>query len=435
MLDELMFNTFLNKISAMYVIDENTHTVVRASELLIDELSFDPTGKKCYEALCGEPTVCGYCPALTLAEDKPYAWEYYDEVRQRNCQILNRLLLGPDGKTYRVGQIMDIQESMVLSKYALGYLSLLKDLTDMQSKMLGSKAGTFEVALPFVAKQFSALAVAMVLGDIVYTCSTDKEKAAAKIVPGIVERVDRFMRDESYRYLRSDGMTEEEAELFLSLVSEAGSYGVSIHSHCVADGKFTLAIFCAGKEPPMDDQLITVNVLHTHVENHILQEQILWDNSHDKMTALFNRSEYFKRVYSNYRNAQSIGIIYLDVDGLKAANDKYGHSEGDKLILKASHALLSLRQFGCDIFRMGGDEFVVACPEKSRKFVREMCDNLQDAIDAQNRQCPAPQLRMSMGTAWAEGSFDISNVYGQADTQMYASKRAAKEMDLIQRRD
>ena len=88
---------------------------------------------------------------------------------------------------------------------------------------------------------------------------------------------------------------------------------------------------------------------------------------HDQLTKLGNRfalEDYATQVDSR----RSIGVVFCDITGLKRVNDSQGHIAGDKFIMDASECLKNA--FGDQnngLFRIGGDELLVLCPEMTKK--------------------------------------------------------------------
>ncbi|NQX89566.1 MAG: GGDEF domain-containing protein [Halioglobus sp.] len=88
--------------------------------------------------------------------------------------------------------------------------------------------------------------------------------------------------------------------------------------------------------------------------------------SHDDLTGLPNRFEFFRRLKSAIEDAQErrhkVGIVYLDLDGFKPINDLMGHHVGDEaLTIVAKRLRLSLR-LSDTAARLGGDEFALIIP-------------------------------------------------------------------------
>ena len=56
----------------------------------------------------------------------------------------------------------------------------------------------------------------------------------------------------------------------------------------------------------------------------------------------------------------SLGIIYLDVNGLKDVNDQFGHEVGDALLVECARRMKMVFK-KADFYRIGGDEFIIIC--------------------------------------------------------------------------
>jgi len=94
----------------------------------------------------------------------------------------------------------------------------------------------------------------------------------------------------------------------------------------------------------------------------IISEELRHQATHDALTGLPNRTAVFGRlsaaVAAGGRNR--IGLCYLDLDGFKAVNDRYGHDAGDELLVTVAGRIGRVaRAHGTLAARIGGDEFVV----------------------------------------------------------------------------
>lgn len=135
----------------------------------------------------------------------------------------------------------------------------------------------------------------------------------------------------------------------------------------------------------------------------------------DRLTSVQNRNA-FERVRSGALvKGKPLGVIAGDVNGLKYANDNYGHAAGDKLIIDAANALAEA--FGRErTYRIGGDEFIV---------VLEDCyeDEMVKGLEAVRARLERDGASMSLGMGFA-GCFDgdFKQLLARADAEMYKDK-------------
>ncbi|MCR4941853.1 MAG: diguanylate cyclase [Campylobacter sp.] len=136
----------------------------------------------------------------------------------------------------------------------------------------------------------------------------------------------------------------------------------------------------------------------------------------DQLTGVKNRHAFDLIKKSFDPQETSINIMMCDINGLKVANDTKGHKAGDKLILDSANALS--RVFGKDnVYRMGGDEFVVFVKGKSEDEFNEMIAKLQAFLDS----C---DIHLAMGYVHNNSDkFSISKMLREADSKMYEDKR------------
>jgi diguanylate cyclase (GGDEF)-like protein len=89
-------------------------------------------------------------------------------------------------------------------------------------------------------------------------------------------------------------------------------------------------------------------------------------SSKDPMTDILNRAgfiEEFRELISRSDKKKRIGIIFLDMDGLKTINDNHGHNAGDQAILNVTEILKKIVRQRDLVARLGGDEFVIVVEE------------------------------------------------------------------------
>lgn len=174
-----------------------------------------------------------------------------------------------------------------------------------------------------------------------------------------------------------------------------------------------------------ESRTIILNVVKLYLENELLMRRIAWENEHDRATLLRNRAAFRRDCLTKYGALPELSIIFLDIDHLKEVNDTHGHDMGDRLICKAANVLLEIEDDSVCAYRMGGDEFVVACAF-GREQAEELLGTIQKKLDESNRRTPMPFISISKGLACASGAFDVEKLVREADEEMYADKLSRK---------
>jgi len=105
----------------------------------------------------------------------------------------------------------------------------------------------------------------------------------------------------------------------------------------------------------------------------------------DGLTGLKNRGafdDYFPRLWQQaLRDRRPIALLLIDVDHFKAYNDRYGHQAGDHALRRVAQVVQGFARRPLDIAaRYGGEEFVIALFDLGSDYVREIADELRNAI-------------------------------------------------------
>lgn len=118
-----------------------------------------------------------------------------------------------------------------------------------------------------------------------------------------------------------------------------------------------------------------------------------------------------KRLKTRY--LKNVGVAYIDLNGLKAINDNYGHSNGDKFICTAADIFKMV--FPDNSYRIGGDEFVIIEQNIER-------DKYEERITALKNIMQDKQVSISIGVLWREYVDDLEELLKAADKLMYMEK-------------
>lgn len=159
--------------------------------------------------------------------------------------------------------------------------------------------------------------------------------------------------------------------------------------------------------------------LSSEIASNSLLERLEYLSNVDSLTGVRNRNSMNARVDSASRGEPALhtpfGVIFADLNGLKKCNDTGGHAAGDKLLKDAAVLLTEL--FGAEeIYRSGGDEFVVILPGCNRQDFERRVADLQEKSSYGKNVC------FAVGASWTDGSESLRTCMHLADEAMYANK-------------
>ena len=155
--------------------------------------------------------------------------------------------------------------------------------------------------------------------------------------------------------------------------------------------------------------------------------------NHDPLTELPNR-RFFEQwlayaLAQARRDETKLGLLFLDLDGFKAVNDRHGHNTGDALLVEVARRFRQTVRESDVLGRLGGDEFAVMAPNaKDGQELAHLAQRLLHALSDPNRPALSDrQLGASVGIAFfPEDAIDLQGLIAAADAAMYAAKRAGK---------
>ena len=160
------------------------------------------------------------------------------------------------------------------------------------------------------------------------------------------------------------------------------------------------------------------------------QESSLKQLAHyDALTGLANRTLIMEKLELllalSKRNDKKLAVLFLDLDGFKPVNDRYGHDAGDEVLITMADRLRSLLRNSDYIGRIGGDEFIVLVEHGDQEFnPQQVADKIRTAIaEPFSILGEKVQLGTSIGiSVYPDNAQDIPSLVSFADTAMYINK-------------
>lgn len=176
---------------------------------------------------------------------------------------------------------------------------------------------------------------------------------------------------------------------------------------------------------PEDQQLLQDLAVMVEQEIAALQMATL-----DELTAISNRRGFISlaqyALNMCYRSGQSATLAFLDLNGFKPINDRFGHAEGDRAL--CAFANLMRQEFReSDIFaRLGGDEFVILFTGTSERDIELVINRFKEALGNYNKtENRGYNLDFSVGrvTVPPDEKWTVEDLLSTADERMYQEKR------------
>ena len=431
----------------VYMTDMDTNELIYLNRIGLERYGFqsihDLRGRKCYDVLQNNRMPCSFCTNESLVPWKYTEWKIYNPVIKRHFMLKDTMIT--DGrKRYRIEIALDISETENRNAAIQNYRELEKVASEGIRHALEAPTPD-ECINRFLEYLGQALE-----GERAYIFEKNDrghddntyEWVAAGIEPQIdnLQDVPPEVCDVWYSSFHAgdyisiadlEEIREDDPELYAVLAPQG------IHSIVVVpiflDGE--VIGFYGIDNPPTGTLEYTYSLLN--VVGHFITSAMkrrrlvrqLHDLSHkDPFTMLGNRLA-MRECIEAIDPGGSLGVLYGDITGLKAANDSEGHDAGDRLILNACGSLK--RVFDrAHLFRIGGDELLVLCPDTTEKQLREKTAQLREDLKAKS-------VVLAIGTAFRPelSGRGVDELIKTAEKQMYEDKsRYYREHGLDRRR-
>ena len=422
----------MNDISElMYLSDADTYELLFINDAgrKIFQLD-DLTGLKCYKALQGKDSPCEFCTNARLKIGETYTWEHTNPLTGRHYLLKDRLF-DWEGRRVRLEIAFDMTESekeKLLLKYTLDAEKMITEcVRTLYQESRISKAVDLVLRQLGTFLSVDRAYIVNIRGEMLYNdyewCS-DGVKSMKAVYPVLpLSTIERWIPC----FEEQKCMVIEDLESLRHTFPEEYSFlqKQSITSLAAAplerDGK--LAGFLGVDNPPPDKLLNIASLLQTlsyfimlakrHSES---QKQLAHLSYFDTLTSFYNRNRYIEDSKKLATIEEPVGIVYLDVNGLKDINDQYGHAFGDHVLAECAGRIRNTFQIG-NFYRIGGDEFVILCPGIEKELFEAQVQNLK-ALFQNDTLCQA-----AIGSRWSESSRALNQIIAEADELMYQDKK------------
>jgi diguanylate cyclase (GGDEF)-like protein/PAS domain S-box-containing protein len=258
-------------------------------------------------------------------------------------------------------------------------------------------------------------------------------KGNAEYVNASFERVTGMPKSEALGTRRAIfGLEEADADAALETAAAGGLWRGEIAAVRADGGEIVEEVTIAPVMDPSGEPSRIVAILRDVTERRRLQEKLERLAHYDPLTALPNRALFFDRlegaVARARREERRFALLFIDLDGFKAVNDRYGHDAGDYLLFETARRLRAAIRDSDTAGRMGGDEFTVLLENISKADDAVAVAEKIHASLTEIATIPAGasvKVGASIGIAvFPDDGTDGESVLKAADSAMYAIKLA-----------
>ena len=166
---------------------------------------------------------------------------------------------------------------------------------------------------------------------------------------------------------------------------------------------------------------LTTYFIASEIANYQMLRRLEILGTIDLMTGTLNRNAMNNRVsqFDSIKDdsIKTIGVVFADLNGLKMVNDNSGHLEGDRF-LKTVAAVLRQVFVDDEIYRAGGDEFMILTINDTRVEFDEKLRKIREVSESDNQR-----VNLAVGSFFDDTDLDIRKALHKADEDMYQDKQ------------
>lgn len=432
--DENILSVITNANSdSIYLADPQTYELIYLNPTACQVAGLseqDYQGRKCYQALVGLDAPCSFCPNHLLTDSSFYTWEHYNASLGRWLMMRDRLV-EYQGRLVRMGIATDLSQCgsqrQELAQLQAIDEALVKCIDTLRHST--NTDHTLNSLLAYIGMFYRA--------DHTYIYEIDHSCQSLVLtyswVRGDFSTLHRHKFDlertaEWFDALTSAGVlsiASVEESLDRNSLAYQSLHAQQIHSVVCApllDSKGSpIGLIGVGNPRANQDVPRLLGSVSTFIVDALLKRSMLARleqlSYNDTLTGLSNRHRYLERLQEFQTHAPpSLGIICLDIDGIKQANDTYGHAYGDAMLVRTANILTSL--CSQDVYRVGGDQFVVLCPGIDQQSFQFLTERLRRTVK------DTADLSVSIGSKWTQGQSDAVEQAVDADKLMALEKQS-----------
>ena len=432
--DELRAIILNESENVIYISDLFTYELIYMNRYGLSTIGADNleevVGKKCYKLLQSKDAPCEFCTNNLLQKDSFYTWKHYNNKLDEYF-IISDKLIELEGRKLRLEIAINITKNEI-EKQKLKF-ELSKEQTLVKCVQTLAEYNDIEIAinklLNIIAEFYKGERAYIFEIDHIQQIISNTYEWCTKGISTEINNlqniplcsIENWMREFKIKggfYLTSVGKTVEKESLEYEILVNQGIESL-VAAPLIENNEIVGFIGVDNPFANMNDLTLLKSVTFFVVDDirkRKLMTRLEEMSFTDILTGLNNRNKYIKTLEEIERTPpKALGIVYVDLNGLKIMNDTQGHTYGDKMLKHISQILLDI--FKSDVFRIGGDEFVVLCRNiKKDKFELSIV-NFRKIMELDK------EISVSIGSVWNTGKILIDEQIAHAEKLMYIEKK------------
>lgn len=387
-------------------------------------------GKKCYEVLQGRPSPCPFCTNCKLTPGHPYRWEHYNDKVDRWFDITDSLI-EIDGRLCRLEIARDISarkesysqhsDNISMEDVLFRCLHVLATERDMQAavnQFLYNVGSYYKAARTYI---FEFDLINQTTNNTFEWCGAGVSKEIDNLqnipLEIVADWIKKFENGDAFSISSLDQERDPNSEEYRIL--QAQGIKSLMAAPLIRDKQIVGFIGVDDPEQNRGNAGLLKSVsefILAELERRRLLEELAQLSYTDILTGIANRNAY-RQAVSRFLAIppKCMGVVVISINGLKVINENYGQKFGDDVIVRTADRLRMLSSG--QVYRIGGDEFAIYCPDIAEDEFTAMIKRLQDAFRQEQ------DYSISLGYDWDEGKTDVNGQMLRAEEWMRIQKQ------------
>lgn len=422
-LNEVVYAVDLESYELLYL---NTFGLKLFGYEKFDEIK----GQTCYEIFYKENSPCSFCNASRLTLEEYHEWECKNPILNKYFIVKEKLLKWNEKNahmviavdiTHKQREKDQLEQTLENERIVLNCIKMMHSSVDIDVSIFNTLKVMGE-HLNSERTYIFELTDNNTLNNTYEWCTegVEEEKEMLQDVP--VEELKRWIEifDKGLPIIieNVEELKEINEKEYMTLHSQ------NIHSLVVIplmeNGVFHG--FFGVDNPPAERILNTTDILNIlsyffleMLQRKNLMEKLQKLSYYDTLTGALNRNAFIRDLEKPLRIAKELGVVFVDVNGLKEVNDNFGHMAGDELIINTFNEIKKVFKKSLK-YRTGGDEFIVFCRNETEQVFAEKVAELKANLKSANGNMAA------VGANWISNTENVNKSIKMAEINMYKDK-------------